>query len=104
LRGKQPKLIARQEAHLVELHRGGEHTTAELAELFNVARSTVYRALDRALTDGADTRGLTGVVRAVGARLSAPPGSQITGPGGITRFWRVLLGSSRAVGRRRPAS
>ena len=48
LRGKQPKLGTRQEAHLVALHRAGEHTTAELAELFNVARSTVYRTLERA--------------------------------------------------------
>jgi DNA invertase Pin-like site-specific DNA recombinase len=48
LRGKQPKLTERQETHLVALHRSGEHTTAELAELFNVARSTVYRALERA--------------------------------------------------------
>jgi DNA invertase Pin-like site-specific DNA recombinase len=48
LRGKQPKLTERQEAHLVAMHRSGEHTTAELAELFNVARSTVYRALQRA--------------------------------------------------------
>jgi DNA invertase Pin-like site-specific DNA recombinase len=47
LRGKQPKLNARQEAHLVALHRAGEHSTAELAELFGVARSTVYRAIDR---------------------------------------------------------
>jgi DNA invertase Pin-like site-specific DNA recombinase len=38
----------RQEAHLVELHQAGKHTSAELAELFNVARSTVYRALARA--------------------------------------------------------
>jgi DNA-directed RNA polymerase specialized sigma24 family protein len=30
------------------MHRTGEHTSAELAELFNVARSTVYRALERA--------------------------------------------------------
>ncbi len=48
LRGKQPKLTATQEAHLVALHRTGEHTSAELAELFSVARSTVYRALRRA--------------------------------------------------------
>ena len=48
LRGKQPKLTARQEAHLVELHRAGRHTTAELAELFGVARSTIYRAVQRA--------------------------------------------------------
>ncbi len=48
LRGKQPKLTPLQEAHLVALHRSGEHTSADLAELFNVARSTVYRALERA--------------------------------------------------------
>lgn len=48
LRGKQPKLSPKQEAHLVVLHRAGEHTTAELAELFSVARSTVYRAIARA--------------------------------------------------------
>ncbi len=48
LRGKQPKLKPGQEAHLVELWRGGTHTSAELAELFSVARSTVYRAVQRA--------------------------------------------------------
>jgi DNA invertase Pin-like site-specific DNA recombinase len=48
LRGKQPKLTAAQEAHLVELHGVGTYTSAELAELFSVARSTVYRALERA--------------------------------------------------------
>jgi len=41
--GKQPDL--RQEAHLVSLWRAGTHTTLELAELFKVARSTVYRAI-----------------------------------------------------------
>ena len=48
LRGKQPKLTAPQEAHLVELYRAGSHSSAELAELFSVARSTVYRAVRRA--------------------------------------------------------
>jgi DNA invertase Pin-like site-specific DNA recombinase len=48
LRGKQPKLSARQEAHLVQLHQAGEHTSGELAEVFGVARSTVYRSLERA--------------------------------------------------------
>jgi DNA invertase Pin-like site-specific DNA recombinase len=48
LRGKQPKLTPAQEAHLVELHRAGQYTGSELAELFNVARSTVYRAIQRA--------------------------------------------------------
>jgi DNA invertase Pin-like site-specific DNA recombinase len=50
LRGKPPKLSARQQAHLVELHRAGTHTIVELAELFNVSRPTVYRVLNRACT------------------------------------------------------
>lgn len=47
LRGKQPKLSKSQEAHLVSLYKGGHHTTAEIAELFKVARSTVYRIVQR---------------------------------------------------------
>jgi len=37
-----------QGAHLVELWRDGKHTNVELAELTGVARSTVYRAVQRA--------------------------------------------------------
>ena len=37
LRGKQPKLNRRQEAHPVSLVHGGEYSTAEDAELFGVA-------------------------------------------------------------------
>ena len=48
LRGKQPKLSKAQEAHMVSVHLAGTHTTVELAELFGVARSTVYRAIKRA--------------------------------------------------------
>jgi len=47
LRGKKPKLNPRQEAHLVELFETGEHSTAELADLFGVGRSTFYRAMER---------------------------------------------------------
>ena len=54
LRGKPPKLKPTQEAHLVKLWRGGEHTTLELAELFSVSRATVYRAIQRG---GAGTPG-----------------------------------------------
>ena len=45
--GKRPKLSRRQEAHLVSLLHSGEYSTAEVADLFGVGRSTVYRAIDR---------------------------------------------------------
>lgn len=47
LRGKQPKLTAKQAAHLLELHDAGKHTMAEMAELFSINRSTIYRAVER---------------------------------------------------------
>ena len=47
LRGRPPKLNPRQEAHLVMLHHAGEHSTAELSDLFGVGRSTVYRVIER---------------------------------------------------------
>ncbi len=46
--GKAPKLSPAQENHLAGLYRSGQHTKAELAELFSVGRSTVYRAVQRA--------------------------------------------------------
>ncbi len=48
LKGKKPKLNPRQEHHLVELRQSGDYSTSELADLFSVGRSTVYRALTRA--------------------------------------------------------
>jgi len=48
LHGRQPKLTAKQEAHLAVLVGTGEYTTLEVAELFGVGRSTVYRAIGRA--------------------------------------------------------
>lgn len=47
LRGKQPKLSELQRAHLRRLHEAGEHTGAELAELFGVSRAAVYRVVGR---------------------------------------------------------
>ena len=47
LRGKQPKLSSRQEAHLVSLVHSGENSTREVADLFKIGRSTVYRAIER---------------------------------------------------------
>jgi len=52
LRGRKPKLTASQAKHLVQLHRSGAHTTSEIAELFGIARSTVYRAIQRAADFG----------------------------------------------------
>ncbi len=46
LKGKQPKL-SRKQAHLVSLVHSGEYCTLEVAELFGVGRSTVYRAIER---------------------------------------------------------
>lgn len=48
LRGRKPKLTPLQEKHLVQLLRAGEHTSSEIADLFGVAGSTVYRAMKRA--------------------------------------------------------
>jgi DNA invertase Pin-like site-specific DNA recombinase len=47
LRGKQPKLKPNQAKHLLELHDLGTYTQAELAELFGVGRSTIYRTINR---------------------------------------------------------
>ncbi|WP_443678898.1 helix-turn-helix domain-containing protein [Nonomuraea sediminis] len=48
LKGRQPKLTARQQAELVRMHSSGDYTIAELMELFSVGRAAVYRVLDRA--------------------------------------------------------
>jgi len=48
LKGRAAKLSTPQQAHLVKLHAAGEHSIADLAELFEVSRATVYRVLDRA--------------------------------------------------------
>lgn len=47
LTGRKPKLSEVQQRHLVALYRSGEHTVAELCELFRVGRATVYRVVDR---------------------------------------------------------
>lgn len=47
LKGRKPKLSPAQERHLVALHRAGDHSIAELVELFGIGRATVYRAIDR---------------------------------------------------------
>jgi DNA invertase Pin-like site-specific DNA recombinase len=48
LKGKTPKLTARQRVHVLSLVAAGDHTIAELAELFSVSRATIYREIARA--------------------------------------------------------
>jgi DNA invertase Pin-like site-specific DNA recombinase len=45
LRGRMPKLSAKQQAALRRMHASGDHTIADLAEVFDVSRPTVYRTL-----------------------------------------------------------
>jgi DNA invertase Pin-like site-specific DNA recombinase len=47
LKGKRPKLSPHQRAHVLKLVAAGEHTIAELAELFAVSRATIYREIAR---------------------------------------------------------
>jgi DNA invertase Pin-like site-specific DNA recombinase len=47
LKGKAPKLSHTQRTVLLRLHGAGEHSIAELAELFSVSRATVYREIAR---------------------------------------------------------
>lgn len=47
LRGKQPKLTAKQQTELCRMQGTGEYSISDLAELFSVSRATVYRTLQR---------------------------------------------------------
>ena len=47
LRGKQPKLSDRQQKELRRMYDTGEYAISDLAELFRVSRTTVYRTLVR---------------------------------------------------------
>lgn len=79
LRGKQPKLNPRQEAHLVELLHNGEYSTAEIGDLFGVARSTVYRAVAR--SKASTTAGRTAATTTAPAPHAGP--KPIIGNGGL---------------------
>ncbi|GIT90172.1 TniR protein [Jannaschia pagri] len=48
LRGKKPKMSAKQQTELLRMHGTGEYTIGDLAEVFAVSRATVYRTLKRA--------------------------------------------------------
>ena len=47
LRGKQPKLSARQARELRRMFDTGEYSVSDLADVFAVSRATVYRTLGR---------------------------------------------------------
>src|ERR1022692_529244 len=47
LKGRQPKLTARQQAELIRMHATADYTITELMEVFSVGRATVYRVLTR---------------------------------------------------------
>ena len=47
LKGKPPKLSAKQQKELCRMHATGEYSISDLAELFSVSRPTVYRTLAR---------------------------------------------------------
>lgn len=76
LKGKQPKLSRKQEAHLVSLVHSGEYSTLEVAELFGVGRSTASRAAASAFcaTDGATSKVLLAAALESGnGRTRRPP-------------------------------
>ncbi|NNC14069.1 recombinase family protein [Planctomonas sp. JC2975] len=52
LRGKQPTLSKTKRKHLLELAAAGTHTQSELADLFDVSRTTIYRELRRVQPEG----------------------------------------------------
>lgn len=47
LRGRQPKLSAKQQPELRRMHGSGDYSIADLAEVFSISRPTVYRTLQR---------------------------------------------------------
>lgn len=47
LKGKQPSLSPKQDAHVASLFDAGELSAGEIAELFGIGRSSVYRAVER---------------------------------------------------------
>lgn len=50
LRGKQPKLTAKQSQELVRMQATGDYSISDLAEVFAVSRATIHRTLKRAAT------------------------------------------------------
>ena len=51
LKGRKPKLSERRQAELRRMHDTGDYSVADLAELFDVGRATVYRVIGRRTGD-----------------------------------------------------
>jgi hypothetical protein len=83
LRGTQPQLSPNQEAHLVALHGGGEHTIGELEELFAVTRSPVSQS--RSLSALGAAPASIGSGRAL--RFRPPRCQRLRGPGKLGAIW-----------------
>ena len=47
LRGKQPKLSEKQQIELCKMHKTGDYSISDLADVFSVSRPTIYRTLSR---------------------------------------------------------
>lgn len=47
LKGKQPKLLDRQQKELRRMHDSGDYSVSDLAAVFRVSRPTIYRTLAR---------------------------------------------------------
>jgi DNA invertase Pin-like site-specific DNA recombinase len=97
LRGKQLKLNPRQEAHLIELLCTGEYTTAELGDLFGVARSTVCRALARSTQAALAARSSTS---ASARPAPSPPRTGAVGARNNTAGTHAPYGTKRTEVRR----
>ena len=68
------KLKPNQAKHLLELHDSGNYTQAELAELFSVGRSTIYRTIDRMRPQLGEPE------RPFGHLVSPSPNTQVSTP------------------------
>ena len=53
LKGRKPKLSTRQQQELKRMHATGDYSVSDLAELFSISRTTVYRTLQRQAGDTA---------------------------------------------------
>lgn len=50
LKGRAPKLSAKQQLELCRMHESGQYSINDLAEVFSISRPTVYRVLHQGAT------------------------------------------------------